>query len=96
MFEKALENGNFIDCEISDVTNAILDGASGLILKDCYDTDLISAVLKGINDLCYTIEPLTISKTRFRNLVNKVNQNLALLIFLLIKSALRCILHTVG
>lgn len=72
VFENALKSGNFIDCEISDVTNALIDGASGLILKDCYDTELIIEVLKGLNELCYTVEPLVISKTNFRNVVNKV------------------------
>ncbi|CAH0725228.1 unnamed protein product, partial [Brenthis ino] len=72
LFENALKSGNFIDCEISDVTNALIDGASGLILKDCYDTEFTIEVLKGLNELCYTVEPLVISKTNFRNVVDKI------------------------
>nr|XP_026496956.1 pyruvate kinase-like [Vanessa tameamea] len=72
VFDNALKTGNFIDCEISDVTNAVLEGVSGFILKDCYDTDLIVEVLKGMNELCYTIEPLTLSKTNFSRIINEI------------------------
>lgn len=54
------------------MTNALLDGVSGFVLKECYNTDIMVDVLKGINELCYAIEPLTISKTNFRRIINEV------------------------
>ncbi|XP_045447153.1 pyruvate kinase-like [Melitaea cinxia] len=72
VFEHALKTGHFIDSEISDMTNALMDGVSGFILKECYNTDIMVDVLKGINELCYAIEPLTISKTNFRRIIKEI------------------------
>lgn len=72
VFEIALKTGEFIDCEISDVTNALMDDVSGFLLKESSDSSLTFDVLKGINELCYTIDPLLTSKSKFHRIIDEV------------------------
>lgn len=72
VFDGALKTGHFSNNEISDVTNAIMDGVSGFILGECYNPDNIVEVVYGINELCYTIEPLVNSKISFKRIIDEV------------------------
>ncbi|XP_045766173.1 uncharacterized protein LOC123867900 [Maniola jurtina] len=72
VFNNALRTGFFINNEISDVTNAIMDGVSGFILAECSSPDNIIEVLYGINQLCYTVEPLVTSKINFKRIIDEV------------------------
>ncbi|XP_072939865.1 uncharacterized protein [Epargyreus clarus] len=76
VFQNALKNGIFDDTEISDVTYAILDGASGFILKDCYEIDYLLAVLNAMKLLCYSVEPLVTSKIGFWRIVEETKMPL--------------------
>ncbi|XP_063532818.1 pyruvate kinase-like [Cydia strobilella] len=57
--------------EIADVTNAILDGVSGFILKDCDDIDNAIDGVKLLDDICRTVEPYTCTKNSFWRLTNQ-------------------------
>nr|XP_034830062.1 pyruvate kinase-like [Maniola hyperantus] len=72
VFDNALRTGFFTNNEISDVTNAIMDGVSGFMLAKCSSPDNIIEVLNGINKLCYTVEPLVTSKINFRRIIDEV------------------------
>ncbi|CAG9559756.1 unnamed protein product [Danaus chrysippus] len=72
IFEMTLKTGEFVDCEISDVTNALMDDVSGFLLKESSDSSLTFDVLKGINELCYTIDPLLTSKSKFYRIIDEV------------------------
>ncbi|CAH2243260.1 jg16099 [Pararge aegeria aegeria] len=71
VFTIALKTGCFSNHEISDVTNAIIDGVSGFILEESYNPDNIIEVLHGINELCYTIEPLVTSKICYKRIIDE-------------------------
>ncbi|XP_052740758.1 uncharacterized protein LOC112047773 [Bicyclus anynana] len=72
VFNEALKSGNFNNNEIADVTNALMDGVSGFILGECYNPDNIIEALRGINELCFTIEPLVTSKICFKRIIEEV------------------------
>ncbi|XP_061710875.1 uncharacterized protein LOC133520458 isoform X3 [Cydia pomonella] len=57
--------------EIADVTNAILDGVSGFILKDCENIDNTIESVKLLDDICRTVEPYTCTKNSFWRLTNQ-------------------------
>ncbi|KAM3967340.1 uncharacterized protein ACR2FA_011681 [Aphomia sociella] len=72
VFQDALLKGDFRENEIGDITNALLDGASGFVLKDCEDVDLVIATVKAMNEVCCYIEPLTTSKTNFLRITDEL------------------------
>ncbi|CAG4916605.1 unnamed protein product [Colias eurytheme] len=65
VFKEALKTGLFYDNEISDVVNALMDGVSGFILRDCFNVDNTYEVLHAINETCYFVEPIVASKSNF-------------------------------
>lgn len=73
VFQEALIHGKISYHEISDVTNALLDGVTGFILKDCDDIELLLNVIEIMNDLCCFIETFTNSKTDFWRIIDEVN-----------------------
>lgn len=73
VFQHCLKTGDYTDGEVSDVTNALLDGANGFILSDCYDIDNMLEAIRSLNELCRTVEPYTNSKSGFWRLIDEVN-----------------------
>lgn len=68
----SLRKGEYSDSEVSDVTNALLDGANGFVLKDCNDLENYIDTIKSLNELCCTVEPYTNSKTNFWRVIDEV------------------------
>ncbi|KAJ0178691.1 hypothetical protein K1T71_005466 [Dendrolimus kikuchii] len=71
VFREALIHGNISNHEIADVTNALLDGVTGFVLKDCDDIELILKVIKVMTDLCCFVEPFTNAKTDFWRILDE-------------------------
>lgn len=72
MLNSSLRKGEYSDSEVSDVTNALLDGANGFVLKDCNDLENYIDTIKSLNELCLTVEPYTNSKTNFWRVIDEV------------------------
>lgn len=72
MLNSSLRKGEYSDSEVSDVTNALLDGANGFVLKDCNDLENYIDTIKSLNELCCTVEPYTNSKTNFWRVIDEV------------------------
>lgn len=72
MFPEALLTGNFCAREMSDVTNAILEGASGFVLSESPNIDYLIEVMKMMNELCASVEPLSNDKTKFWKTLGQV------------------------
>ncbi|KAI5646602.1 pyruvate kinase, barrel domain-containing protein [Phthorimaea operculella] len=62
--------GVITDTEIADVTNALLDGVTGFILKDYHDIENTEVALHGLNKICCEVEPLTYSRKMFWRMMN--------------------------
>ncbi|XP_038223229.1 uncharacterized protein LOC119840613 [Zerene cesonia] len=71
VFKEALKTGLFYDNEISDVVNALMDGVSGFILRDCFNVDNTYEVLHAINETCYFVEPIVASKSNFWRILDE-------------------------
>ncbi|KAJ8727533.1 hypothetical protein PYW07_001652 [Mythimna separata] len=69
IFTETLVNDELCTREISDVTNAILQGASGFVLSECKDVYNMCSAMKILDEVCTSVEPLCINKTDFWNLV---------------------------
>ncbi|XP_047983996.1 pyruvate kinase-like [Leguminivora glycinivorella] len=71
VMQNAVRYGVIASNEVSDVTNAILDGVSGFILKDCENIDNAIDAVKLLDDICRTVEPYTCTKNGFWRLTNQ-------------------------
>ncbi|CAK1546215.1 unnamed protein product [Leptosia nina] len=72
VFKDALYSGLFHDNEIADVVNALMDGVSGFILRDCFNVANTLEVLYAINETCYFVEPIITSRSGFWRLLDEV------------------------
>ncbi|XP_021187409.3 pyruvate kinase [Helicoverpa armigera] len=72
VFQEALLTGQISTREISDVTNAILEGASGFALSESPDINYMCDAMKMMNELCATVEPLCMNRTEFWQLVSQI------------------------
>ncbi|XP_026737558.1 pyruvate kinase-like [Trichoplusia ni] len=76
IFKNALNTGVFHAREFSDVTNAILQGTSALVLGPSANVDYLMAVMRTINDLCASVEPLTNDRGEFFRNVSQLKMPL--------------------
>lgn len=67
--------GDFHGREFSDVTNAILDGVTGFVLRETPNVDYLMAVMRTMNDLCASVEPLTNDRQGFFRDLSQVITN---------------------
>uniref|UniRef100_A0A2A4JCP4 Pyruvate kinase n=1 Tax=Heliothis virescens TaxID=7102 RepID=A0A2A4JCP4_HELVI len=72
IFNEVLMTGQISTREISDVTNAILEGASGFALSESTDINYTCDAMKMMNELCATVEPLCMNRTEFWQLVSQI------------------------
>ncbi|XP_063377318.1 uncharacterized protein LOC134664545 [Cydia fagiglandana] len=71
VLQTAIRYGVIESNEVTDVTNAILDGVSGFILKDCEDIDNAIDAVKLLDDICRSVEPYTCARTSFWRLTDQ-------------------------
>ncbi|CAH0605873.1 unnamed protein product [Chrysodeixis includens] len=76
VFRVALSTGVFHSQEYNDITNAILDGAAGFVLRETANIDYLIAVMKTLNTLCASVEPLTNDKKEFFRNVSQLKMPL--------------------
>lgn len=74
IFEEALTSGIITTRDISDVTNAILEGASGVCLSETPNSYNLCETINMLNELCASVEPLCMDKTDFCDLVSQVRR----------------------
>uniref|UniRef100_A0A2H1V6E8 pyruvate kinase n=1 Tax=Spodoptera frugiperda TaxID=7108 RepID=A0A2H1V6E8_SPOFR len=72
IFEEALTSGIITTRDISDVTNAILEGASGVCLSETPNSYNLCETINMLNELCASVEPLCMDKTDFCDLVSQI------------------------
>ncbi|CAG9795106.1 unnamed protein product [Diatraea saccharalis] len=72
ILQDTLTTGEHTDREVSDITNALLDGVSGFILKQYQDVNFLIRGIKSLNKLCRSIEPYTNSKANFLRIVDEI------------------------
>ncbi|CAH1647100.1 unnamed protein product [Spodoptera littoralis] len=72
IFEEALNSGTMTTRDISDVTNAILEGACGFCLSETPNTYYLCETINMLNELCASVEPLCMDKTQFCELVSQI------------------------
>ncbi|KAH9640420.1 hypothetical protein HF086_018086 [Spodoptera exigua] len=73
IFNEILTTGIASTREISDVTNAILKGATGLCLHETTDMNNVFEAIKSLNNLCCNVEPLCTDKSEFWDLMSRVH-----------------------
>ncbi|CAH0702878.1 unnamed protein product [Spodoptera exigua] len=71
IFNEILTTGIASTREISDVTNAILKGATGLCLHETTDMNNVFEAIKSLNNLCCNVEPLCTDKSEFWDLMSR-------------------------
>ncbi|XP_030028776.1 pyruvate kinase [Manduca sexta] len=76
VFKEALSDGIFCNREISDVTNAILDGATGFAIKASENVEYILRAIKALNDVCCAVEPLAFTKSSFIRILDEMKMPL--------------------
>lgn len=64
--------GVFNDNEVSDVTNALLDGANGLVLREGFNIEHVLETIKSLNELLRTVEPYANTQSGFWRLIDEV------------------------
>lgn len=73
MFHDAVaEEGMIKDSEVSDITNAILQGVTGFILRDCTNVKATVRALTLMEKVCLSVEPTTASITEFWRMADEV------------------------
>ncbi|KAL4706456.1 hypothetical protein ACJJTC_003028 [Scirpophaga incertulas] len=72
IFQDTLDKGELSACEVSDVANAILDGATGFILNEGANVNYILTALKYIDEICRMVEPYKTSKSNFLRVINEM------------------------
>ncbi|KAF9407312.1 hypothetical protein HW555_012617 [Spodoptera exigua] len=76
IFNEILTTGIASTREISDVTNAILKGATGLCLHETTDMNNVFEAIKSLNNLCCNVEPLCTDKSEFWDLMSRTKMPL--------------------
>ncbi|KOB68931.1 Pyruvate kinase [Operophtera brumata] len=72
VFFHALDSGIYVDSEVADVTNALLDGVTGFVLHYCPNMELLLEVIQTINELCCSVEPFVNTKVNFWRILMEI------------------------
>ncbi|XP_075971967.1 pyruvate kinase-like [Anticarsia gemmatalis] len=72
VFFETFKSGTLEHQDMPDVANAILDGASGFVLRAHDDIDVLLTVVKGLSDLCKEIEPFANNKIEFHRKLSEI------------------------
>lgn len=72
IFAEGLLSGKIVEYEVSNFTNAVLERATGYVLKESSDVEMMLEVIKTMNEICCNVEPFTNSRSGFWRIMTEV------------------------